>query len=147
MEKNQSIKTSALTVAELTQLNTELVGTEKHTGLLQEKLPMVLKYHLTKLAKIAAEEVETTEKLRNELVTKLGTKNEETGEITIPKVIPGEGSNELVTNPVFVEYVKEFSDILNVKKDVEHYKFKLTEFENLSTDAVYPVFMSLISEE
>lgn len=147
MKESQTTKTTSLTVGELTQLHTELSGTEKQTGLLQQKLPMVLKYHLTKLAKIAAEEFETTEKLRNELVSKLGTKNEETGEVLIPRVITKENSKELIANPVFVEYIKEFTEILNVKKEVEHYKFLLQEFASLETDAVFPVFFSLISEE
>jgi hypothetical protein len=146
MEKSQNLKTTTLSVAELTQLHTELTGAEKQTGLLQERLPMVLKYHLTKLAKLAFEEHETTEKLRTELITKLGTKNEETGEVTIPKVISGE-NDTLVANPSFLEYLNEFTSILNVKKEIEHHKFLLTDFESLQTDAVYPVFMSLISEE
>lgn len=146
MEKTLNTKTTTITVAELTQLHAELTGSEKQTGLLQERLPMVLKYHLTKLAKIAFEEHETTEKLRGELITKLGTKNEETGEVSIPKVIPGENET-VVTNPSFIEYIQEFTAILNVVKEIEHHKFLLSEFETIETSAVYPVFMSLISEE
>jgi hypothetical protein len=146
MEKTLNTKTTTLTVAELTQLHTELIGAEKQTGLLQERLPMVLKYHLTKLAKIAFEEHETTEKLRSEIITKLGTKNEETGEVSIPKVISGE-NDTLVANPSFIEYIQEFTGILNVVKEIEHHKFLLSEFETIETNAVYPVFMSLISEE
>jgi hypothetical protein len=146
MEKTLNTKTTTLTVAELTQLHAELTGAEKQTGLLQERLPMVLKYHLTKLAKIAFEEHETTEKLRGELITKLGTKNEETGEVSIPKVIPAENET-VVTNPSFIEYIQEFTAILNVVKEIEHHKFLLSEFETIETNAVYPVFMSLISEE
>jgi hypothetical protein len=146
MEKTLNTKTTTLTVAELTQLHTELTGAEKQTGLLQERLPMVLKYHLTKLAKIAFEEHETTEKLRSEIITKLGTKNEETGEVSIPKVISGE-NDTLVANPSFIEYIQEFTAILNVVKEIEHHKFLLSEFETIETSAVYPVFMSLISEE
>jgi hypothetical protein len=146
MEKTLNTKTTTLTVAELTQLHTELTGAEKQTGLLQERLPMVLKYHLTKLAKIAFEEHETTEKLRSEIITKLGTKNEETGEVSIPKVISGE-NDTLVANPSFIEYIQEFTAILNVVKEIEHHNFLLSEFETIETSAVYPVFMSLISEE
>jgi hypothetical protein len=47
-----SIKKTKLTVAELCQLNAEL-NSEK--GLLSQVLPMVFKYHLSKIAKIAAE--------------------------------------------------------------------------------------------
>ena len=146
MEKTLYTKTTTLTLAELTQLHTELTGAEKQTGLLQERLPMVLKYHLTKLAKIAFEEHETTEKLRSEIITKLGTKNEETGEVSIPKVISGE-NDTLVANPSFIEYIQEFTGILNVVKEIEHHNFLLSEFETIETSAVYPVFMSLISEE
>jgi hypothetical protein len=49
-----SIKKTKLTVAELCQLNAEL-NSEK--GLLSQVLPMVFKYHLSKIAKIADEDV------------------------------------------------------------------------------------------
>jgi hypothetical protein len=58
-----SIKKTKLTVAELCQLNAEL-NSEK--GLLSQVLPMVFKYHLSKIAKIAADEDVSVNTLRDD---------------------------------------------------------------------------------
>ena len=147
----KTTKKSKLTVGELRQLHIELNGSEGNQGLLREKLPLLIKYHLTKLAKVAADEYEISEKLRNDIVVKLGTKKEETDEIVIPKTILKEGSTKqnpvFITNPVWVEYIKEFTEVLDHQKDVEHEVFKLADFEKIETDMNFPVFMSLLSIE
>jgi hypothetical protein len=60
-----SIKKTKLTVAELCQLNAEL-NSEK--GLLSQVLPMVFKYHLSKIAKIAADEDVSVNTLRDDAI-------------------------------------------------------------------------------
>jgi hypothetical protein len=58
-----SIKKTKLTVAE--SLNAEL-NSEK--GLLSQVLPMVFKYHLSKIAKIAADEDVSVNTLRDDAI-------------------------------------------------------------------------------
>jgi hypothetical protein len=64
-----SIKKTKLTVAELCQLNAEL-NSEK--GLLSQVLPMVFKYHLSKIAKIAADEDVSVNTLRDDAIRASG---------------------------------------------------------------------------
>jgi LysM repeat protein len=59
-----SIKKTKLTVAELCQLNE--LNSEK--GLLSQVLPMVFKYHLSKIAKIAADEDVSVNTLRDDAI-------------------------------------------------------------------------------
>jgi hypothetical protein len=63
-----SIKKTKLTVAELCQLNAEF--SEK--GLLSQVLPMVFKYHLSKIAKIAADEDVSVNTLRDDAIRASG---------------------------------------------------------------------------
>lgn len=148
----KTTKITTLTIAEIRQLYLELVGVEgKQTSLLQEKLNLVTKYHLTMLAKKVTEEYEVSEKLRSEIVSKLGKKDENSEEIIISRLLLAENSTEekpvYVENPAFLEYLTEFNQVLNVQKPIEHHLFKLSDFEKIETTSYFPVFLSLLSVE
>jgi hypothetical protein len=77
-----SIKKTKLTVAELCQLNA--VNSEK--GLLSQVLPMVFKYHLSKIAKIAADEDVSVNTLRDDAIRASGDVTADGG-FSIPQLI------------------------------------------------------------
>lgn len=61
----------------------------------------------------------------------------------IEKGKKGEPDKEVV-NPNYTKFVKEWNDVVQVEKEVEHHAFTIGEFEGLETDANYPAFFSLL---
>lgn len=139
-------KKSKLTVQQLREMHIELNGAEGFKGLLQEKLPFVLKFHITTVAKVAAEVFNTTEPMRVDLVNQYGKLNA-AGYVNVDATIiekDKKGEAKEVVNPNFTKFHKEWSDIVAVEKEVEHHKFTIEEFAGLETDANYPAFFSLL---
>ena len=89
------MKNIKLRLFEYYGLSVELNGNEQTKGLLQENLSLVLKYHLTNLAKKVAEELEVVEKIKLELAQRYGKQNED-------------GSTTLLTQQEYDDWV-EFS--------------------------------------
>lgn len=147
MAKNKKTK---LTVQQLRDIHVELNGnpTSGVKGLLQEKLPFVLKFHITTVAKVASEVYTTTEKMRIELVNQYGKLNA-SGYINVEPTIIEKGkkgeSDKQVVNPNYNKFVKEWNDVVQVEKEVEHHAFTIEEFEGLETDANYPAFFGLLN--
>ena len=116
--------------------------------MLQEKLPFVLKFHITTVAKIALEVYTTTEEMRIELVNQYGKLNA-SGYINVEPTIIEKGkkgeSDKQVVNPNYNKFVKEWNDVVQVEKEVEHHAFTIEEFEGLETDANYPAFFGLLN--
>lgn len=139
-------KKTKLTVQQLRDMHVELNGTEGFKGLLQEKLPFVLKYHITSVAKAAAEAFGTSEPLRIELVNQYGKVNP-AGYINVePTIVETnkKGETSTVANPNFEKFHKEWAEIAAVEKEIEHHAFTVEEFAGLETDANYPAFFSLL---
>lgn len=137
-------KKSTLTVNQLRELNYELNGIGEFKGLLKEKLPMVTKYHLTNVAKIAAEVFANSEPLRVDLISTHGEEDSQGGK-HIPETIVEGGVR--VLNPKLVQFHEEWAKVVSVEKEVEHHDFVIADFASLETDANYPVFFSLVSAE
>jgi len=147
--------------AELNGLVNQQTGEKIATGLLAEKLSMVTKYWLSDLAKKVAAEKESIEKLKEELIKKHG-KEDDKGGISIPMAIEeldadgnpvkstdadGNEVTKRVVNPAYLEFEKEFNDLLQQERDVEYNAFKLADFAAVETAQNYNTFFKLVSVE
>ena len=137
--------------AEINGLSNPQTGEVVSKGLLAEKLKLSSKYWITELAKKVAEERESVEKIKEEMIKKHGEEDEKGG-IGIPRFINLVKNDEgqIISgdiNPKFVEFEKEFTTLLQEEKTLEHKGFKLSEFENIETEGAYPVFFKLVKPE
>jgi hypothetical protein len=138
-----SIKTTKLTVAELCQLNTEL-SSEK--GLLSERLPMVFKYHLSKIAKKAFDEQEEVNKLRDEAIRTLGTATPDGG-FSISQFVEVEDKKKKLKqlpNPSFTSFSEDMNSLFSQERDVEHEEFFIDDLKNVESGLNFPVFFKLL---
>jgi len=155
--------------ADINGLVNQQNGEPLRKGLLSFPLPMTTKYWLTKLAKTVGEEKKIIDGLRDELVKKYG--EEKDGQIIVPRVIPdldkkgnpvkvmiknAEGNDievdKMILNPVFLEFDKEYSEVLNQEKELEYRPFSLEDFKTkdnpngLESEETYDTFFKLIKE-
>lgn len=128
-------------------------GAKISSGLLQEKLPLVLKYWLTDLGKKVAAEKAAVEELKNELIRKYG-KADDKGNVSIPMIIEeetedaeGNKTTKKNLNPDYQAFEKDFNELLQTEKEIEYKGFKLTDFEKVETSENYETFFSLVSVE
>jgi N-methylhydantoinase B/oxoprolinase/acetone carboxylase alpha subunit len=135
--------------AELNGVTNRQTGEVLAKGLLNEKIKLTTKYWLHDLTKKVAAEKESVEKLKEELIKKYGTADEE-GNISIPmyinEVIDDE-TKEIVSrdiNPDFVKFQNDFNGLLEEDRELEYKGFKLEEFDNVETDGNYSTFFKLI---
>jgi rRNA maturation protein Rpf1 len=132
--------------AELNGAKNQQTGEVTIKGLANEKLSLVVKYHMNELSKKVAAEKQSVETLREELIKKLGT--EEDGQVFIKmydEVLDEEGnivSRSLTEN--FLEFNKEYDTLLNEVKELEYRPFELSELASIETEANYDVFFKLI---
>jgi hypothetical protein len=139
-----------LTMAEIFGLETELSGVVNQStgeklskGLLAQPITLVTKFRLTELQKSLVEHKKTFETLRDELITKLGTKDEE-GNVSIPMYLEAtseEAPKEI--NPVFIQFNQEFEAVLSETREITTQKFDISEFD-FKTDENYPVFFKVL---
>lgn len=147
--------------AELNGLTNPQTGAKTSSGLLQEKLSMVTKYWLTDLAKKVSAEKATVEELKNDLIKKYGEEGEN-GSVSIPMTIneldadgntitvkdaEGNDVTKKTLNPAYLNFEKEFNEVLQQDRDLEHTAFKLADFANVETGENYGTFFKLISVE
>jgi hypothetical protein len=132
--------------AELFGVKNQQTGEVTSKGLLNEKLSLVSKFWLNELGKKVASEKESVEKLREELIKKLGT--EEEGQVFIKmydEVKDEEGntvSRSLTSN--FIEFNQEYEKLLSEEKELEYRAFDLSELANVETEGNLNVFFKLI---
>jgi len=135
--------------AELNGVTNRQTGEVLAKGLLNEKIKLTTKYWLHDLTKKVAAEKESVEKLKEELIKKYGTADEE-GNISIPMYINeviDEETKEIVSrdiNPDFVKFQNDFNGLLEEDRELEYKGFKLEEFDNVETDGNYSTFFKLI---
>ena len=143
----------SLKLHEFLTLETELFGVKNQQtgevtskGLLNEKLSLVAKFWLNELGKKVASEKESVEKLREELIKKLGT--EEEGQVFIKmydEIKDEEGntvSRSLTSN--FIEFNQEYEKLLSEEKELEYRPFDLSELANVETEGNLNVFFKLV---
>ena len=132
--------------AELNGAKNQQTGEVTLKGLANQKLGIVTKYHINELSKKVLTEKESIDKLREELIKKLGT--EEDGQIFIKmydEVKDEEGnivSRSLTEN--FVEFNTEYDKLLNEEKELEYRPFELSELASVETEENYDIFFKLI---
>lgn len=132
--------------AELNGVKNQQTGEVTIKGLANEKLSLVVKYHMNELSKKVSVEKQSVDTLREELIKKLGT--EEDGQVFIKmydEVLDEEGnvvSRSLTEN--FIEFNKEYDTLLNEVKELEYRPFELSELASIETEANYDVFFKLI---
>ena len=147
--------------AELNGLTNQQTGEKIASGLIQEKLSLVTKYWLTDLGKKVAAEKAAVEELKNDLIKKYG-KEDDKGGISIPMAIEeldadgntvkstdadGNEVTKRVVNPAYLEFEKEFNDLLQTEKELEYKAFTLEDFEKVETSENYSTFFKLIKVE
>jgi hypothetical protein len=135
--------------AELNGVTNRQTGDVLAKGLLNEKIKLTTKYWLHDLTKKVAAEKESVEKLKEELIKKYGTTDEE-GNVSIPMYINeviDEETKEIVSrdvNPDFIKFQNDFNGLLEEDRELEYKGFKLEEFDNVETDGNYSTFFKLI---
>ena len=132
--------------AELNGAKNQQTGEVTIKGLANEKLSLVVKYHMNELSKKVASEKQSVETLREELIKKLGT--EEDGQVFI-KMYDEEKDEEgnVVSRSLsenFIEFNKEYETLLSEVKELEYRPFELSELASIETEANYDVFFKLI---
>ena len=143
----------SLKLHEFLTLEAELFGTKNQQtgetitkGLLNEKLSLVSKFWLNELGKKVQSEKESIEKLREELIKKLGT--EEEGQIFIKMYdeVKDEEGNVVSRSltPNFIEFNQEFDKLLNEEKELEYHPVELSELANVETEGNLNVFFKLV---
>lgn len=143
----------SLKLHEFLTLEVELFGAKNQQtgetiskGLLNEKLSLVSKFWLNELGKKVQNEKESIDKLREELIKKLGT--EEDGQIFIKmydEVKDEEGnvvSRSLTKN--FIEFNQEYDKLLSEEKELEYRPVDLNELANVETEGNLNVFFKLV---
>ena len=136
-----------LTLQEIYKLDSELNGFVNPStgeilslGLLNEKLSLPTKYWLTDLVKTTSSEKFIIDQLKEDLITKYGTKDKDN--IFEIEVWTDETKTEF--NPSYIQYQQEFNTLLQEVIEIEYHEFKLDDFKNIETSDNYIVFYKLI---
>jgi hypothetical protein len=152
------MKTQSLKLFELLNLEAELAGaTNNQTGekiiegLLNQKIPVVTKYYLNALVESLATEKKVIDSLRDELIKKHGTEDEN-GHVGISMVIEtgniddkGEPVKDI--NPAYIAFNDEYGELLNQEKDIKLPQIQLSNLDKIETKDNYVlVFKYLIDE-
>lgn len=151
---------TTLTLGEIYALEAELSGfvnqqTGEKTvkGLLSQSISLLQKYWLTDLAEDLAKHKKNVDAIRNELIQKHG-EPAENGSISINvsvdkldeegnPVLGEDGKAVKVLNPKFQEFNEEMEKLFAETREVEHYPFKIEDFD-FKTDETYSVFFKLL---
>lgn len=152
------MKKISIKLFELLNLEAELAGaTNNQTGekiiegLLNQKISVITKYHLNILLSNLAAEKKTIDSLRDELIKKYGTEDEN-GNIGISMVIEtgevndkGEPVKDL--NPAYIEFNDEYGGLLNQEKEISVPVLKLSELEKIETKDNYNLIFKYLIEQ
>lgn len=129
------------------------------TGLLNEKIKLTTKYWLDDLLNKVTVEKTSIDKLKDGLVIKYATVDEN-GNYSIPFTVDKlNEKNEIemieqdgvqvplkVVNPSFIGYQNELNELFGQEKELEYRPFKLEEFDNIVTTDNYKVIFKLIEK-
>lgn len=147
------MKKLSLSNAEVLQLDQELngffdqVARKQINGLLSEPLPIKTKYWLERINSQITARKASIEKLRNEIVEKLG--EEIDGVKQIPLTIEeGKGKDKkIVQNPKIKEFTEEFGKVLDEVEDLDIPTLTIDDLGTASTEVRLNVFMKLVEEQ
>ena len=145
-----------LKLHEVYELNLELKGSINQQtgevirkGILDEKISISVKYWLDKLSSKLKKEIDVVEKLKEEIIKKLGILDEQ-GNYSIPLRInekfddKGESLSYDV-NPSFLEYQSEFEKLINQEVDIEFYPINIEDI-NVQSE-VYPRILFKLTKQ
>jgi len=145
-----------LKLHEVYELNLELKGSINQQtgevirkGILDEKISISVKYWLDKLSSKLKKEIDVVEKLKEEIIKKLGILDEQ-GNYSIPLRInekfddKGESLSYDV-NPSFLEYQSEFEKLINQEVEIEFYPINIEDI-NVQSE-VYPRILFKLTKQ
>lgn len=134
--------------SEVLQLDVELNGlaaqgdAEARKGILAEPLPIKTRYWLDRINSQVGSIKQSVEKLRNELVEKLGDEVE--GGKQIPLYIEVKG--EKILNPKIEEFTKEFNTILEQEEELNAPSLKIDDLGDLKTDVALRILFKILED-
>jgi hypothetical protein len=144
-----------LTLAQAKELQRELFGFRSETGetvakgLLAQDLRAITKFKMMQLGKQIQEKDAAAEEQRKALIEKYGTDStSEDGQtfktvVRLKKDKEGNDTNEFTEE--FINFIKEYEELLLVKTVFEADKLRMTDLE-FKTDEVYPFVFEYLVE-
>lgn len=143
-----------LKLKDVLALKSEIYGiSNRSLGLLKQNLPYFVKYWLHDLGNKVLVDEAIINKMKDELILKYGVPNSEGNMEVSPSIEDGvevdsEGNEKkkFKINPNFVEFHKEYTNILNEDKEIEYKPFKLDDLKTMVTNEDYPTFRKLVIE-
>ena len=136
-----------LSLGDLMNLEAELngftdpdTGERKIEGFLKEKIPLIAKYHLSKLSEDLQKERQTLEKFRDDLVKENGEQKED-GKVSIDMFLD---EARTIINPKFIEIQQKYVELLNEVKTIEYVPISLSTLENVTSEYNYTMLYKLI---
>jgi len=145
-----------LKLHEVYELNLELKGSINQQtgetirkGILDEKISISVKYWLDKLSLKLKTEIDLVEKLKEEIIKKLGVVDEQ-GNYSIPLRINEkfDDKDELLSydvNPTFLEYQSEFEKLINQEVEIEYNSINLEDI-NIQSE-IYPRILFKLTKQ
>lgn len=139
--------TVRLTLSEVLLLKNEIYGLYNPStqtfqkGLVNQNLPIKIKYWLN----VLGERVNIEEKIIKKLYADLGSKygeTDENGNIVLNPTIELDGN--IITNPNYTEFQNEYSFLLEGTIQIENISFSLSEIEQFTFEENYPIFNKFI---
>lgn len=125
-----------LTIKELFELKDEL------KALLAEKVSVLTRFKLKELSKETDNLLVSAEETKNELITKYGTA-EKDGTVSLNVHLDEE---KKTINPKFEEFIKEWTVILTLKKELKYTPLDLKLIETINTDKDINILFELLEK-
>lgn len=131
--------------AEVGGLSNSLNGEVFIKGLLSQDLSLVTKFRLSELLDTLGKHKSNVDKLYEEIVKSKG--EEKDGQYSISHTIKVKGKDGKEVdqpNPAFLEFQKEYQNLLNEEKELDVYEFKIEDFD-IKTEERYDTFFKVLS--
>jgi len=122
-------------------------------GFINEKLPLSTKFWLLELNKEVQAIKATLESLREDLIKKYGTANDQ-GQISIPLYQAGsevyDTDGKLIDakpNEAYIKFQEEYSGLINEEKELQYTPIPLTVIDKIETDETYSFILQNLIEK
>lgn len=126
-------------------------GERIYEGFLKQNLSIILKYELTELSEVLSKERRKVDGLRDDLIKKHGEEDEKGGILVkmFNEVKDDEGNViSRVINPKYVEFDKEYGELLNTEIDLEYPEITKEDLKEAGKSKdKYQVLFRLIKKE
>lgn len=139
------------TNSEILQLDAELNGYQSQqgvttSGLLAEQLPIKTRYWLDRINSQISSRKASIDKLRNEIVDKLGEEVDGAKQIPLSIEVKEGKEKKMVPNPKLKDFAEEFGKVLEEAEELSVASIKLEDLGELNTKIGLTVFFKLIEE-